>query len=210
MTFFDIIAGLILLVSAIVGFVRGATKELTTFVAFLLAAIVAILALGFTAPIARKIVHPDWAAVAAAIVLVFIVAYVLLRLVGNHFARSVQETDGLGLLDRAVGVGFGLMRALVILGVFNLLFNMALAGTRPPEWTARSPLFPLSTAAGRILHAFAPNGLALAGKVAPVVEKAVREQAAPSRGQTDDAKPGKRPAQAGPKDAGKDKVETSR
>lgn len=205
MTFFDIIASLILLVSAIVGFTRGATKELTTFVAFLLAAIISVAALRFTAPIARDIVHPDWAAVGAAIVLVFLVAYVLLRLIGNHFARSIQETDGLGLLDRAVGVGFGLMRALVILGVFNLLFNMALAGTRPPEWTARSPFFPLSTAAGRILHAFAPDGLALAGKVAPVVEKAVREQAAPTPGETESVKPGKRPARAG-----KAKVETSR
>ena len=205
MTFFDIIAGLILVVSAIVGFARGATKELTTFVAFLLAAIVSVAALRFTAPFARKIVHPDWAAVAAAIVLVFILAYVLFRLVGNRFARSVQETDGLGLLDRAVGVGFGLLRALVILGVFNLFFNMALAGTRPPAWVAKSPLFPLSTAAGRILHAFAPDGLAVAGKLAPVVEKAVREQAAPTPGETDGVKASKRPAKAG-----KDRVETSR
>lgn len=205
MTFFDIIAGLILLVSAIIGFSRGATKELTTFLAFLLAAIVSVAALSFTAPLARRIVHPDWAAVAAAIMLVFIVAYVLLRLLGNQFARSVQEADGFGLLDRAVGLGFGLLRALIILGVFNLLFNMALAGTKPPAWVGKSSLFPLSAAAGRILHAFAPDGLAFAGKVAPVVEKTVREQAAPTPGETDGAKTSKRPAKAG-----KDRVETSR
>ncbi len=210
MTFFDIIAGLILMVSAIVGFARGATKELMTFVAFLGAAIVSVAALRFTAPLARQAIHPDWAAVAVAIVLIFVLAYILLRLLGNQVARSVQETDGLGLLDRAVGVGFGLLRALVILGVFNLLFNMAVGTGQPPQWVAKSRFFPMSAAAGRILHAFAPDGLAFAGKVAPVVEKAVREQAAPTPDETPAAKPAKKPAKAGPKDTGKTKVETSR
>lgn len=205
MTFFDIIAGLILIVSAIVGFVRGATKEVVTVVAFLVSAIISVAALRFTAPLVRQAVHPDWAAVAIAIVAVFGLVYLLLRLWGGTLIRSVQETEGLGLLDRAVGMGFGLIRALVILGVFNLLFNMAVGTGTPPQWVAKSPLFPLSATAGRILHAFAPDGLAFAGKVGPVVEKAVREQAAPTPDKTPAAKPVKKPAKAG-----KDKVETSR
>jgi membrane protein required for colicin V production len=210
MTFFDIIAALVLIVSAIVGFVRGATKELMTVLAFLGAAIVSVAALRFTAPLARQAIHPDWAAVAVAIAAIFILAYILLRLLGNQLARGVHESDSMGVLDRAVGMGFGLIRALVILGVFNLLFNMAVGSAQPPQWVERSKLFPLSATAGRILHAFAPNGLAFAGKVAPVVEKAVRDQAAPSEGETQPDEKSKKPAKAGPKDAGDRKVEKSR
>ncbi len=56
-TLFDLGAGLILLVSGIVGFVRGATREVTTVVAFVLAAVLSVLALRFTGPIARHAIH---------------------------------------------------------------------------------------------------------------------------------------------------------
>ena len=51
MTLFDFIAILILAVSGIVGFVRGATREVMTVLAFILAVLISIFALRFTGPI---------------------------------------------------------------------------------------------------------------------------------------------------------------
>ncbi|MDB5467361.1 MAG: colicin production protein, partial [Phenylobacterium sp.] len=59
-TQFDLIALLILAVSGLIGFARGAMRELTTVIAFVLAVAIALLALRFTGPIARHWLHPAW------------------------------------------------------------------------------------------------------------------------------------------------------
>jgi membrane protein required for colicin V production len=79
-----------------------------------------------------------------------------------------------------VGTGFGLVRALVLLGAFSLLFNMATPPDKAPKWVTEALLYPLTEASGRILKAFAPDGAALARTVAPKVEKAVRDSATPA------------------------------
>jgi membrane protein required for colicin V production len=155
LTQFDFIAGPLLLVSAIIGFTRGATRELMTVLAFLLAAILAIICLRFTAPLGRAMIDPDWAGVGIALLFVFGLAYIALRLLGATLERQV--------------------RALVLLGGFSLLFNMATPPESAPRWVTSGVFYPLADASGRILKAFAPDGFEVARTVAPRVEKAVRD-----------------------------------
>lgn len=174
MTPFDIIAGLLLLISGAVGFMRGASRELTSALSFIFAAAIALFGLRISGPIFRDLMDPDWAATAAALLVVFVVSFIVLRLIGGRLTANLHES-ALGVLDRAVGLGFGLIRALVILGVFNLLFHMATPPDRVPAWVEKSVFYPLSTASARVLKVFAPKGGALAGKLAPAIEGAVRE-----------------------------------
>lgn len=173
MTPFDIIAGLLLITSGSIGFARGASRELTSALSFIFAAAIALFSLRISGPIFRDLMDPDWAATASALLVVFLVVFGLFRFIGGRLTASLHES-ALGILDRAVGVGFGLMRALVILGVFNLLFHMATPADRVPAWVERSIFYPLSEASARVLKVFAPKGSALAGKLAPAIEGAVR------------------------------------
>jgi membrane protein required for colicin V production len=84
-TLFDLVVVLLLLVSGLVGFVRGATRELITVAAFLGGALVAVFALRFTGPIARAAIDPEWAGNAAAILIVFLAVYILLRVLIGVF-----------------------------------------------------------------------------------------------------------------------------
>ena len=177
MTPFDIIAGLLLLVSGLIGFTRGAARELTSAMSFIFAAVVALLALRLTGPMFRAMMDPDWAATAAAILTTFVLAFIVIRLIGGHLTQSLHDNAGLGLIDRAIGLGFGLMRALVVLGVFNLVFNMATPPDRVPAWVSTSIFYPLSAASAQVLKVFAPKGAGLAGKLAPAIEDAVRDGA---------------------------------
>ena len=174
MTPFDIIAGLLLLVSGAVGFARGASRELTSALSFIFAAAIALFGLRISGPLFRSLMDPDWAATASALIVVFVVAFILLRLIAERLTTGLHDS-ALGLVDRAVGVGFGLMRALVILGVFNLLFHMATPPERVPAWVGKSIFYPVSEASARVLKVFAPKGSALAGKLAPAIKEAVRE-----------------------------------
>jgi len=178
MPWFDLIILAVLLGSGVAGFYRGATREMVTVVAFLTAALAAVYGLRFSGPIARKAIDPDWAGTVAAVVVVFVAVYFVLRLLGAGLSRRIQQTQGLGLLDRSVGLGFGLIRALVVLGALNLAFNAATPPERTPKWLSGATLYPMTTAAAQMLKAFAPKGMDMAGRFKPALTQAVRDGSA--------------------------------
>lgn len=182
MTLFDLIAGGVLIISGFIGLMRGAAKELTTVLAFIAAVIIALFALRFTGPLARDALDPDWLGNVAAIGIIFVLAYVALRVVAGAIGKRIQQTDALSFIDRVIGLAFGLVRGFVILGVFNLAFNAATPPERVPQWVSGAKLYPLTGVAADILRTFAPQGSRVAGAVAPVVERAVRDGEAPGAG----------------------------
>jgi len=177
MTLFDLVAIIMLLVSALIGLVRGALREMMTVVAFIFAVLVAVFGLRFTGPIARQAIEPDWAGNAAAILVVFVACYILVRVLGAGLQNRVHQTETLGAVDRAIGVGFGLFRGLVALGVFHLVFHAATPPDRVPQWISGAALYPLSKTCAKALSKLAPEGSAVAGKLGPHLEDAVRRGA---------------------------------
>ena len=175
MTKFDLIALFVIVISAAIGFIRGATRELVTALSFILAAALSLLMVRVTGPIARPLMDPDWAAVLVAILVTFLILYIALRLLGGRLSHGILETQAFGTVDRTVGVGIGLVRAVVVLGAFALLFTAVTPEQRRPKWITGAALYPLTTASGKMLMAFAPQGQAAAGKIRPAIEKAVRE-----------------------------------
>ena len=177
MTLFDVLAGLLLIISALTAFMRGATKELTGMLAFIIAALISILCLRFSAAVLRGMMNPDWAAVTAALLIVFVIVFLILKIVAGQITSKVQGAGALGTVDRVIGAAFGLIRALVILGAFTLLVQLAGGETGPPKWVSEARLYPLTAGAGKVLKAFAPDAFAAAGKLAPAVKDAVRDGA---------------------------------
>ena len=173
MTPFDIIAGLLLGVSLVAGLMRGGIREVTFVVSFVLAAFVAMFSLRFTGPIAQNAVHPAWAGTAVAVIVVFLAAYFLFRILGANLARSVDSTKALGTADRLIGGGFGLVRALVMLGLFALIMDSITPGDKMPTWVSQAKLFPVAQAAATALRVLLPEGAAAAKQIKPTFDKAV-------------------------------------
>ncbi len=169
---FDILAALVLIVSAIVGFSRGATRELVSVISFLAAVALAVMALRYTAPFALTVIKTEWIAKALAVLVVFVIVYVILRIIGGGLARRIHETD-LGSLDRVIGLGFGLVRGLIVLGVFSLVFSAAIPAEQMPAWVTGAKLYPLTEVSADALRSLEPKGAAMADKVAPALKRAV-------------------------------------
>jgi membrane protein required for colicin V production len=166
MTIFDYAAVVVLLVSGLAGMVRGATREISTVVALVAAATVAASTLRFTGPLAGRMIHTEWIANTAAVLCVFVLTYIVLRLIGGALTRGVQQT-GLSGLDRLLGLGIGAVRALVVLGGFVLLVRAVTPPERMPAWVSDAKLYPLASASGDALKAFAPRGVKVAQDMAP-------------------------------------------
>ena len=178
MPWFDFAILAILIISAGLGFYQGAVREMISLVSFLVAVIAAVYSLKITGPIGRNLIDPDWAGVVVAAALSFVAVYAALRLLGAGLSRSVRKIPVLGLLDRTVGLGFGLLRAFIFLGACNLAFAAATPASLQPKWLAQSTFFPLTQTAGLMLRDLGPKGLGLAGRLAPSISNAVRDGSA--------------------------------
>jgi membrane protein required for colicin V production len=108
--------------------------EIVSLFALVAAAAVAVFGLHVSAPVVRRIVHPDWLGTAAALVGVFVIVYLLLRMVGAMIVRQLQEAEFMGVLDRSLGLALGLARGLIVLGALNLMFNAATPKDMQPHW----------------------------------------------------------------------------
>lgn len=162
MTAFDLAALLILVVSALIGFSRGAVRELVTVFAFTLAAVIALYALPVSAPLMRHVMHPAWAGAAAAVILVFVIGYVALRVLGAAITTHLHASS-FGVINRGLGGVFGAVRALVVLGAFALVFSAVTPQTMQPRWIVGGFTWPISKMSGRALAMFAPKGAGLVG-----------------------------------------------
>jgi membrane protein required for colicin V production len=158
---FDWAAGGLLAASAAIGLARGATREVTSIVALVVAAILAIVAGRFGDPLFHRLIHPDWLAMPAGMAVVFLSAYVALRLIGGFLTRGVRES-GLSGLDRVLGLTLGLGRGLAALGAFALLLGAFVPPRQTPAWIGKARLYPLALGAGAAMRAAAPHALSMA------------------------------------------------
>jgi membrane protein required for colicin V production len=169
----DLIVLALLLISAAIGYMRGGVREVAAMIALVAAAFLAIMGLPSTAPVAHHVIHTRWLAALAALVVVFLVTYGLLRLIGAGIAQRVQETHVLGALDRIAGLGIGVVRGLVVLGALYLTFNAATPEDLRPRWITGSATWPVAERMGRLLTELAPKGLDFAGRLKPAFDRAV-------------------------------------
>lgn len=175
LTQFDIIVLVLLAISAAIGFARGAVLEIVSLVALVTAAAAAIVGLPAAVPLMRKVIHLDWLATAATLVLIFVVVFTSLRLIGAVIARRTQEAYFLGTLDRSLGLALGLVRGLIVLGALNLMFNAATPKDLQPHWIVGSTTWPLAQDMGRLLTRLAPRSQDLAGRLKPAFDRAMHD-----------------------------------
>ncbi len=180
MTGYDVFALIVVLLSAGSGWLRGGVREVVTLLSFVLAAILALIALPVTGPIARSLIDPAWAGSIAAVVVVFLVVYFGIRTVGALATKSLKGAGGLGVVDRFAGTAIGIVRALVLLGVVHLVIVAATPAERLPGWFARAAAHPVGAASARAIQAVLPDIGRGMDRLTPVVEDSVR------RGLSDD------------------------
>jgi membrane protein required for colicin V production len=157
MTALDIFVVLLLGGGALVGFVRGFVQEALVLGAWLAGVTALVL---FHAPVAALV--GDWAAgatgaAALAFVVIFLPAYLLVRLLAHRMGRKARASV-LGPLDRFLGGGFGMLKGLIAATLFFLLANLATdlvygAEAKRPEWMRDSRTYPLLDASGRAMVA---------------------------------------------------------
>jgi membrane protein required for colicin V production len=134
-------------------------RELVGFFAFSLAAFAALALLPVTAKLSAAVFHPHWMAVVAAAIIGFAVVYFGLTLIARWLTAQLHQQALLGSVNRVGGLAVGAVRALIILGLFALVFDRATPSALKPDWITSAFFYPLASSSGRIIAKLAPTGL---------------------------------------------------
>ena len=152
----DLTVGFILLISALLAFLRGFVQETLSIGAWIGATFGALYGVRYAHPYARKIIPLDWAADAAATVVLFLAILFVLSIATNLLARTVKRS-ALNPLDRSLGFLFGLLRGAVILSVAVIISNWLMKTEDRPVWMRTAKTLPLLEGGADILKSLIPQ-----------------------------------------------------
>lgn len=127
MTWVDGILLLVMVISAILAFLRGFVRETLGIAAWIGAAIAAFSLRDLLRPMLLQMVERDWVADGIAVAIIFLVVLVVLKLIIHALANRIQGSM-LGGVDRSLGALFGLAR-----GAFIAALAYVLAGLVVPD-----------------------------------------------------------------------------
>lgn len=150
MTGADVLLILVLLGSTLIGLLRGFVREAVSLIFWILAIWSAWKFGPMVEPhlgglLAGSNVAP-WVGRLVILVLVVLVGWLLAMLL-SYFTRTI----GLGVMDRVIGLLFGVVRGMVLVGL--LIIGGELLHLNHEEWWARSKLVPYGEAVGDWLRA---------------------------------------------------------
>lgn len=170
----DCVVLVILLISCVVAFLRGFVREVLTILGLVGASVTALTAGPVLAPgleswltdgkgaeDAGKLwgfVPYDIAAAVFAYAGLFVITLIILSLISHWIAKSVHAI-GLGPVDRSLGVVFGIIRGLVLIGLLYMPFHLLMDAKDKDSWFGTSSTFPYVESTTEIIMVMMPESL---------------------------------------------------
>lgn len=154
---FDGIGLAILIGSGLMALMRGFVREALSVTAFVAAALAALWARPVFIGLAEEFIPSDLIANIVTLGVIFLMVFLAVSFVTGGLVKNAKEGEDVGVIDRALGFIFGLIRGLVILGLILIIFASATPGSAAPGWIAESRIYPLVNASARLLQALAPE-----------------------------------------------------
>lgn len=159
MTLFDGIVIAVLLISSVLAFLRGFTSEVLSILAWVVGALAALWLFPYGTPMFRDFISPDWLAAVASAISIFIVTYfVVAALTGRWAGNLLDLFEQAEMMDRTLGLLFGLLRGLLIVTVAYLFFAWLVPNpAEQPDWIRNAKTRPLIEKSAATLFTLAPS-----------------------------------------------------
>jgi membrane protein required for colicin V production len=157
MTTADLIIVATLAVSGLLAMVRGFTLELLSIIAFVAAALIALLLLPVLKPLVGDVLPQGWAGTLIIVGTCFLVALIPLWYLSDRLGHRVRGS-AVGAIDRTFGFAFGAVRGLFILAIAFLAFQAFTGPERNmPDWIRQARLLPLVKGSADLILAILPE-----------------------------------------------------
>ena len=154
--FVDFLIVLTIVVSAGYAAWRGFLSETLSIFAWAAAAFATLYFGPWLVPLARGIINTSWLASLLAYAGVFLAVFIPLSFMSYRFSESVKNSP-IGPLDRALGIAFGVVRGLVVIGLTYLAVTYFVPIRQQPVWMTEARLLPLMQSSAQVLLSLVPS-----------------------------------------------------
>jgi len=155
-TFVDFLVVAVVMVSTVYAAYRGFLNETLTIFAWAAAAFATLYFGPWLVPMARTMIATHWLADVAAYAGVFLVVFIPLSFMSHRFSQSVKNSP-IGPLDRGLGIAFGVVRGLVVVGICYIAFTKFEPPSEQPRWLTAARTYPIIQTTALTLLAAIPN-----------------------------------------------------
>jgi membrane protein required for colicin V production len=152
----DYVIVLIVLVSAGYAAWRGFLSETLSIFAWIAAAFACLYFGPYVIPHIRSLVDAEWLASLIAYAAVFLAVCIPLAFLSHRLSESVKKSP-IGSLDRVAGLGFGVVRGLVMVGLAYLVFTYFVPIRHQPRWLTSAKLLPVVQSTASALLSLVPQ-----------------------------------------------------
>ena len=155
-TFIDFLVVTVIVVSAAYAAYRGLMSETLPIFAWAAAAFATLYFGPWLIPMARSMIAARWLAPAAAYAGVFMIVFIPLSFMSHRFSQSVKNSP-IGPLDRGLGIAFGVVRGLVVVGLAYLAFTYFTPIRQQPHWLLSARTLPIMQSTAQVLLSVIPS-----------------------------------------------------
>jgi membrane protein required for colicin V production len=161
-TAFDVAALLVVGLSVLVAYLRGAIRELLTIATWLGAGVVAFYGFPYGRELARRTIETQWLADAIALCVVFVVPLIGFKVaaavLADHIPGGRVET-----VDRIAGIAFGFARGALVVCLAYLGLTILVAPEDHPDWIKNAIVLPYVEDGAALLGRLMPENIAARG-----------------------------------------------
>jgi membrane protein required for colicin V production len=152
----DILVAAVIAFSTLIAVLRGFVRETLSILAWS----AAIAAAFYFGPAATRWLRHDistpFAAPLLAYIGIFVVVLIPLALVSHRLSHMVRNSP-VGMLDRGLGVPFGILRGLILVGVAYLAICFVIPLRAQPLWLTQARLLPVLQYSSRAISSIIPD-----------------------------------------------------
>jgi membrane protein required for colicin V production len=152
---FDLIIVGAVLLSIGIGWMRGFCNEVFTIFGWIAAIVATIYFTPVVLPLAKSHIHKEWLAPLVASSVIFLVTLAVCSAI-SYVATKTLHASKLGLVDRILGFCFGILRAIVLLGLGYLLFTYVFKAENQPDFVTKSRTKPFLEASAAWIQTVVP------------------------------------------------------
>ncbi|MDR2598641.1 MAG: CvpA family protein [Holosporales bacterium] len=153
----DAIVGFGVFVSFVIGWIRGATREIFSVISWIGGVYLTILVFPHAKGIARAHITHGLIADFVTSCILFIVFLTLLSLLNYFFSNCIRKS-ALSTTDKALGGIFGIARAAILLAVLDIVL-FQYVWTETPDWIKRSHSHPIISIVSNFVILILPDKL---------------------------------------------------
>jgi membrane protein required for colicin V production len=160
--FVDLIVAVVVLVSAGYATWRGFVRETLSIFAWVAAAFATIYFGPGAGALLGARISPEILGIVIGYAAVFLLVLIPLSFISYRFAEGVHRSP-VGAIDRSLGMAFGVVRGLAIVGLAYILFTSAVETHKQPDWLTKAHSYGLIQSCSQVLLALTPGSAEIHG-----------------------------------------------